>query len=68
MLVPIGDITIISLNAGRSKDDAAVSIVDLFGNNLNIRVALYKVFNELALIGNAVAFAGMIVGVEDERI
>ena len=26
-------------------------------------VALYKVFNELALIGNAVAFAGMIVGV-----
>ena len=41
----------------------AVSIVDLFGNDLNIRVALHKVFNELALIGNAVALAGMIVGV-----
>ncbi len=51
------------LNDGRVMvgNDAAVSIVDLFGNDLNIRVALYKVFNELALIGNAVAFAGMIV-------
>lgn len=45
------------------KDDAAVSIVDLFGNDLNIRVVLHKVFNELALIGNAVALTGMIVGV-----
>ena len=38
-------------------------IVDLFGNDLNIRVVLHKVFNELALIGNAVTLAGMIVGV-----
>lgn len=51
------------LKARTVEDDADVSIVDLFGNDLNIRVALHKVFNELALIGNAVAFAGMIVGV-----
>ena len=51
------------LERGAVEDDAAVSVVDLFGNDLNIRVALHKVFNELALIGNAVALAGMIVGV-----
>lgn len=59
--VAIGDILHHFLECGTVKDDAAVSIVDLFGNNLNIRVALYKVFNELALIGNAVTLAGMIV-------
>ena len=61
--ISIGDILHHFLECGTVKDDAAVSIVDLFGNDLNIRVALYKVFNELALIGNAVALAGMIVGV-----
>ena len=61
--VAIGDILHHFLERRAVKDDAAVSIVDLFGNDLNIRVALHKVFNELALIGNAVAFAGMIVGV-----
>ena len=61
--VAISDILHHFLERGAVEDDAAVSIVDLFGNDLNIRVALYKVFNELALIGNAVAFAGMIVGV-----
>ena len=61
--VAIGDILHHFLECGTVEDDAAVSIVDLFGNDLNIRVALHKVLNELALIGNAVAFAGMIVGV-----
>ena len=61
--VAIGDILHHFLERGAVKDDAAVSIVDLFGNDLNIRVVLHKVFNELALIGNAVALAGMIVGV-----
>ena len=61
--ISIGDILHHFLECGTVEDDAAVSIVDLFGNDLNIRVALHKVLNELALIGNAVAFAGMIVGV-----
>ena len=61
--VAIGDILHHFLERRAVKDDAAVSIVDLFGNDLNIRVALHKVFNELALIGNAVALTGMIVGV-----
>ena len=61
--VAIGDILHHFLERGAVEDDAAVSVIDLFGNDLNIRVALHKVFNELALIGNAVAFAGMIVGV-----
>ena len=61
--VAIGDILHHFLECGTVKDDAAVSIVDLFRNDLNIRVALHKVFNELALIGNAVTLAGMIVGV-----
>ena len=59
----IGDVLHHFLEGRAVKDNAAVSIVDLFGNDLNIRVALYKVFNELALIGNAVALAGMIVGI-----
>ena len=61
--VAIGDILHHFLEGWAVKNDAAVSIVDLFGNDLNIRVALHKVFNELSLIGNTVALAGMIVGV-----
>ena len=61
--ISIGDILHHFLECGTVEDDAAVSIVDLFGNDLNIRVVLHKVFNELALIGNAVTLAGMIVGV-----
>lgn len=45
------------------KDDAAVTIVDLLRDDFNIRVALHEVLNELALVGNAVAFAGTVIGI-----
>ena len=61
--VAVGDILHHFLECRAVKDDTAITIVDLFGNDLNIRIAFHKGFNKLALVGNAVALAGMIVGV-----
>ena len=66
--VAIGDVLHHFLERWTVKNNAAVTIINLFGHNLNIRVALHKVFNEPALIGNAVALAGAVVCVRQTNI
>ena len=66
--VAIGDVLHHFLERGTVKNNTAVTIVDLFRHNLNIRVALHKVFNEPALIGNAVALAGAVICVRQTNI
>ena len=66
--VAIGDVLHHFLERGTVKNNTAVTIVNFFGHNLNIRVALHKVFNELALIGNAVALAGAVICVRQTNI
>lgn len=65
---PIGDILHHLLESGAVKDDTTVAIVNFVGYNFNIGVALNEVFNELALVGYAVALTGAIIGVRQADI
>ena len=65
---PVGHILHHFLKGGAVKDDSAVAIVYFVGHNLNVGVALNEVFNELALVGYAVALTGAIIGVRQADI
>lgn len=43
------------------EQDAAVSVVDFLGNDLDLRVLLHEVIDQASLVGYAVAFHGLVV-------
>ena len=50
------------------KNDTAITIVDFFGYDLDVRISFNEVLNQLPLVGNAVALAGAIICVRQTNV
>ncbi len=64
----IGDVLHHFLKRRTVKNNTAVTIVDFFGYDLDVRVSFNEVLNQLPLVGNAVALAGAIICVRQTNI
>jgi len=64
----IGDVLHHFLKRRTVKNDTAVTIVDFFGYDLDVRVSFNEVLNQLPLVGNAVALAGAIICVRQTNV
>lgn len=64
----IGNILHHFLKRRTVKNDTAVTIVDFFGYDFNVRVPFNKILNQLSLIGNAVALAGAVICVRQTNV